>query len=131
MQQGDEVRHTYNSTVHVYKFKQQCGKFLGAVYYLLVYAIMRFAIYKKSRKISYQNQVLRSRLCRGGVEVGGVVGSILSNRIHISQTLSKIGRGPGPPPPPHQNYPSDLILRKKKFPNQNKLERCVLYMHNP
>lgn len=127
MQQGDEVRHTYNSTVHVYKFKQQCGKFLGAVYYLLVYAIMRFAIYKKSRKISYQNQVLRSRLCRGGVEVGGVVGSILSNRIHISQTLSKIGRGPGPPPPP-----SKLSLRphppEKEVPESKQIRTlCIIH----
>lgn len=128
MQQGDEVRHTYNSTVHVYKFKQQCGKFLGAVYHLLVYAIMRFAIYKKSRKISYQNQVLRSRLCRGGVEVGGVVGSILSNRIHISQTLSKIGRGPGPPPPP----PSKLSLRphppEKEVPESKQIiTLCIIH----
>lgn len=127
MQQGDEVRHTYNSTVHVYKFKQQCGKFLGAVYYLLVYAIMRFAIYKKSRKISDQNQVLRSRLCRGGVEVGGVVGSILSNRIHISQTLSKIGRGPGPPPPP-----SKLSLRphppEKEVPESKQIRTlCIIH----
>lgn len=126
MQQGDEVRHTYNSTVHVYKFKQQCGKFLGAVYHLLVYAIMRFAIYKKSRKISYQNQVLRSRLCRGGVEVGGVVGSILSNRIHISQTLSKIGRGPGPPPP------SKLSLRphppEKEVPESKQIiTLCIIH----